>query len=214
MADFFQTQEQRAQRGHLTAFDRATEFDRIDQQLKRLNRLDVSGSRSAAALKSESIDGLLQARRALENARRAQPSAADVSYVKQRRVARGQLMRATASLTSATIDLLRSVYPPVAEAFERTVVPIAETAFDGWPVDTGKSRDAMQLAINMKDNRVSARMISDAPYVFYVRQGRANTSNRKVLTRGKYAWVALVRTPMYAADEQIARDIERAYRGV
>lgn len=51
------------------------------------------------------------------------------------------------SIERAAVAIGRAVYPAIAGAFEREVVPWAQRKIDAWPVRTGKSRSELQLMV-------------------------------------------------------------------
>jgi hypothetical protein len=211
MPDFFQTQAQRAQNAYSRGWERETASERVDRQLSTVQRIDTFGSSAAQASKARAMAALRKAREQLQAAEAQEPSAAAVSKAKARREARGQLITAKADLSAAVIELLRATAKPVADALESVTVPIAQRAIDGWPVRTGRSRDAILMAVTGGTSSVTVAMENDAPYIFYIFQGQRLTADERRLKKGQYAWVTLVRKPMTRAPDRIAEEIERRF---
>jgi hypothetical protein len=143
------------------------------------------------------------------------PSAAAVSRAKHRTAARGQWVTASADFSSISMRYLRAVARPVAQGIESEMVPIAEHAIEGWPVRTGRSRDAILLAVDASGgDKISAKISNDVRYVYYVKRGThsrySKTADRpENLRRGRPAWVDLVRRPFRGVEDRIARYIEQ-----
>jgi len=211
MPDYFQTQSDRAQQAYQRGWEKESAVHRVDRQLRSVQRIDAMGSASAQASKAQAIAALKRAQQQYKRAEDVEPSAAAVSAAKARRVARGQLVAARADLSIAVIELLRATAKPIADAMESLTVPIAERAIDGWPVQSGRSRDAIMCNVEMNGTEVSFSMSNDAPYVYYVKQGKRQTSDKRRLKRGQAAWVTLIRTPMYRAADKVAAEIERRF---
>jgi len=212
MPDYFQTQSDRAQQAYQRGWEKESAVHRVDRQLRSVQRIDARGSASAQASKAQAIAALKRAQQQYKRAEDVEPSAAAVSAAKARRVARGQLVAARADLSIAVIELLRATAKPIADAMESLTVPIAERAIDGWPVQSGRSRDAIMCNVEMNGTEVSFSMSNDAPYVYYVKQGKRQTSDKRRLKRGQAAWVTLIRTPMYRAADKVAAEIERRFK--
>jgi multidrug efflux pump subunit AcrA (membrane-fusion protein) len=212
MPDYFQTQSDRAQQAYQRGWEKESAVHRVDRQLRSVQRIDAMGSASAQASKAQAIAALNRAKQQYKRAEDVEPSAAAVSAAKARRVARGQLVAARADLSIAVIELLRATAKPIADAMESLTVPIAERAIDGWPVQSGRSRDAIMCNVQMSGTVVSFTMSNDAPYIYYIKQGKRTTSDKRRLKRGQAAWVTLIRTPMYRAADKVAAEIERRFK--
>lgn len=212
MPDYFQTQSDRAQQAYQRGWEKESAVHRVDRQLRSVQRIDAMGSASAQASKARAIAALNSAKQMYKRAEDFPPSAAAVSLAKARRVARGQLVAARADLSIAVIELLRATAKPIADAMESLTVPIAERAIDGWPVQSGRSRDAIMCNVQMSGTVVSFTMSNDAPYIYYIKQGKWTTSDKRILKRGQAAWVTLIRTPMYRAADKVAARIKRRFR--
>jgi len=212
MPDYFQTQSDRAQQAYQRGWEKESAVHRVDRQLRSVQRIDAMGSASAQASKAQAIAALKRAKQQYQRAEDVEPSAAAVSAAKARRVARGQLVAARADLSIAVIELLRATAKPIADAMESLTVPIAERAIDGWPVQSGRSRDAIMCNVEMRGTVVSFSMSNDAPYIYYIKQGKRQTSDKRRLKRGQAAWVTLIRTPMYRAADKVAAEIERRFK--
>ena len=211
MPDFFQTQAQRAQNAFERGWERESAVHRVDRTLRTVQKIDTFGSSAAQASKAKAMAALQKARARYAQLEDVEPSAAAVSKAKARRVARGQVIKAQADLSIAVIELLRSTAKPIADAMEALTMPIAKRAIDGWPVRSGRSRDALFCNVTMSGTVVSFAMSNDAPYIYYIVQGAELTADGRRLKRGQYAWVTLVRTPMYRAADKVAEEIERRF---
>ena len=212
MPDFFQTQQARAQRAFERGWEKANATDRITRRLRSVQQIDTGGSAAAQASKAAAMASLVKARAAYAKLDDVEPSAAAKSAAKARRVARGQVVAAKADLSAAVIDLMRATAKPISDAMESLTMPIAERAIESWPVQSGRSRDAIMLNVSMQGTEVSFEISNDAPYIFYIMQGYFNTADKKRLKRGQYAWVTLIRGPMRKAVDKVARRIERNFR--
>lgn len=77
------------------------------------------------------------------------------------------------SVNRITARLIEKAGPVVADAFNRHLVPIAEQAFDAWPVQTGRSKAALALEIEVAADgqSLTGRIVNTAPYASGIRGG-------------------------------------------
>lgn len=215
-SDFFATQEQRAARSFAHGEQRRSGASRLDRDIRRVQGWETHGSKRAEASKSAALASLQQARSALQRAEALPPPAAAISAAKQRRKARGDWVQAGADLTTATIELMRMVARPVAEAIEENMIPLAEYAIAGWPVKSGRSRDALQVHVRATSEEVTTSFINDVAYVMYIKRGThsrysATADTPENLRQGRPAWVDLARRPFRGMADTIADDIARKF---
>lgn len=212
MPDFFQTQYQRASTAYHRGYEMSDASERIEMQITSTQRINTQGSSAAEASKARTLAALHKAKADLQRLVDNPPSMRESEILRARRQAKRDVIRAKADVTMAAIELLRAIAPPIAEALQEVVVPIAQRAMDGWPVRSGRSRDLLVLNVQASGTKFSAQIDNDASYVFFIMQGARNTADKKRMKRGQYAWVTLVRKPMRKAPEKLARLIEDKFR--
>ena len=145
--------------------------------------------------------------------RRAQwrgAAAARVAQLRRTQFNRDELITVGEELTEITLDLLGQVAPAVAASFQRNLVPIATSALERWPVDTGLSRSLLSLVIKPEgDTRFVGVIGNSVPYLYYIHYawGGTDKEGKRGTPRGAYIWPLLVRMPFYRAVDVMAREI-------
>jgi hypothetical protein len=95
--------------------------------------------------------------------------------------------------------------PEVAKALDEEAERIYAEARAGWPVKTGRSRDALDHGIRiLSETKVQAWLLNASPYAKFVMLGGPNDPGRKMKGRGKTAMNELIRRPANAAGRRIA----------
>lgn len=99
-------------------------------------------------------------------------------------------------LSRLAVELIEAVAPAVANAFTRHLVPVAEFAFDNWPVDSGFSKSLLGLEFSIGDDGFTFRgtLVNRAPYAFFIKSPRSVVQE-------------LIFKPGREAAERIATDI-------
>lgn len=122
----------------------------------------------------------------------------------------------THDMLAAAIDNLA---PGVRERLEREARELYEEARAGWPVKTGRSRDALQWGVRIPDDdsiesHVGVDPKSDAVEYFHLIKGRKH--------RGKQTWRVLLQRPAQERARKLGEDLKdvlmniltrRGYRG-
>jgi hypothetical protein len=86
---------------------------------------------------------------------------------------RGSLVQVDPRLQAQVLGMIAEVFPAVADTFTKHLVPIAERAFNEWPVKTGLSKSLLALEFGV-DNPTTFRasIVARAPYTYFINRGR------------------------------------------
>lgn len=107
---------------------------------------------------------------------------------------RGSLVQVDPSLQRRIVEHIEAAFPSVASAFNRHLVPVAERAFNEWPVLTGLSKSLLALEFGLtSETTLRGSIANTAPYAFFINRG-ADVRD-------------LVFKPAEAAADAMARDI-------
>ena len=178
---------------------------------QRLEYVRGKGSATAIARAEAAQSKLAAAQAALVQAAKQKASArltAKVEAKRRRDMVKGAWIAADATVTRLTLQWLNLVARPVADAMRAEVIPLAEKAFDLWPIRTGQSRDGLTLDVSRKgETQIIARFSGHAGYSYLIKYGRRATSVKGRLPQGKHVWTALVRKPFKGAEQRIAERI-------
>ena len=101
----------------------------------------------------------------------------------------------TDSVNVVTSALLEQVGPVVSDAINDRFVPVAQLAFDQWPVSTGLSKSQLFLEILPGNDEITAKLVNLAPYAGGIHDGQVAKE--------------LFFEPGKIAAAQMARDIAR-----
>lgn len=114
----------------------------------------------------------------------------------------GQLVSVDPALQQKVLGLMAQVAPTLAAAFERHLVPVAERAWDAWPVLTGLSKSLLTLEFQVEGggSRFRGSIRNRAPYAVFIGHDR--------YTKGAVVR-DLVWGPGEAAAKEIARDADK-----
>lgn len=87
------------------------------------------------------------------------------------------IQASSVGLRSMTLDLMARAAPAYAEAVNAELVPVAQEAFDRWPVKTGLSKSVLRLEIKVLvgGKELSANLVDLAPYAAFINRGRTVT---------------------------------------
>ncbi len=82
-------------------------------------------------------------------------------------------IKVTESVNRVSAELIERAGPVVAAAINRWLVPVAQIAFDKWPVRTGLSKSQLSLNIEVAADglSISAQLMNTAPYAAGIRDG-------------------------------------------
>lgn len=103
------------------------------------------------------------------------------------------------AIEHAAVDIVRAAYPAIADAFERHVIPWAQSKIDAWPVRTGKSRSELMLTVSVETGR-------EAVCSFRGRAAYTNMIKRKGSTQLMWA------TEVAAEQQRVARAVADGIR--
>ncbi len=106
-----------------------------------------------------------------------------------------------APLNATIRNLIDQMPKAISAAINRRVLPVAQAAFDAWPVQTGRSKARLALEISELpgETRLLVRLINRAEYSTEIRQGDTVTE--------------LILRPMERALELMADDVAGAIDG-
>lgn len=81
------------------------------------------------------------------------------------------LIQVDPALTQKVIELMESVAPAMADAFNRHLVPVADNAFNQWPVLSGFSKSLLGLEFIVSPDGLSftGAITNRAPYSLFIR---------------------------------------------
>jgi len=130
--------------------------------------------------------------------KRARWSAKAAHYLRHTNLQAGKhysLVRVDPSYKEAIFRQLERVYPVTAAAMERHLAPLAQRAFDKWPVFTGLSKSLIDLRYVVRDMEFRGEVSCFAPYAIFIHRGAM--------------WQNLIRKPGKEAADRIAADIAR-----
>jgi hypothetical protein len=119
------------------------------------------------------------------------------------------LVQTRRELSDQIRELAERVAPTTVEAFDRYLLPVAEHAFDEWPVRSGLSKSLFELNWTQEEGGMGfGGSITDAaPYAWFI------TEPSKTAKTGRASVVRdLVFTPGERAAEQIAQAIGDSLR--
>jgi len=82
-------------------------------------------------------------------------------------------IQVTGSVNLVALELIERAGPVVAASINRWLVPVAQIAFDEWPVRTGLSKSQLFLDIEVASDGLSitAKLVNTAPYAASIRGG-------------------------------------------
>jgi hypothetical protein len=106
-----------------------------------------------------------------------------------------QLVTVDPDIVAMTTDLMRRAHPAMADAFTRRLVPIAQRAYDHWPVDTGFSRSRLSATWEASDDALTFTLEAGADYSDDIHDGAVVQE--------------LLVDPVQAAAPRIAADVAR-----
>ncbi len=88
------------------------------------------------------------------------------------RPAAGQLITVDPSINAMTGRLMNKPSPVLARAFTLHLVPVAQRAYDMWPVVTNLSRSLLSVGWEADDSTLSFGIRADAEYSSAIRDGQ------------------------------------------
>ena len=88
-------------------------------------------------------------------------------------LSRTALVSVDPGIQHVVLGLMDSAAPILARSFQRRLVPVAEAAFDKWPVQTGLSKSLIGLEFTVDAfGRFKASFVNRTPYALFIRQGQ------------------------------------------
>lgn len=95
-------------------------------------------------------------------------------YLRGSTVPRGSLVQVDTDVQRMAFNWITQVRPDIAESVNRHMVPVAENAFNMWPVKTGLSKSLLALTFGISPNgdEFTTNIINRAPYAFYINKSR------------------------------------------
>ena len=84
-------------------------------------------------------------------------------------VAPRAVVRPDPGIERGVADLISSVAPALADAFDGELAPVMRRAFDQWPVRSGLSKTLLNLGFAQGDAVFAAKLQSLAPYTIYIK---------------------------------------------
>lgn len=107
-------------------------------------------------------------------AKRAQWQSRGTRYLRAHRGKSGAWIQTDPAFHGTVLTMLGEAAPAVADAINRHLVPVAERAFDDWPVSTGLSRSMLALEFERAgDGILITHLRSNAPYSWFIHRGDA-----------------------------------------
>ena len=103
-----------------------------------------------------------------------------------------QLITVASDVGGMTDRLMRKAAPILADAFTRRLVPVAQAAYDRWPVVTNLSRSLLVVGWTTDDDTLRFEIEAGAEYASAIRDGETVEQ--------------LLRRPVLLAAQQIAAD--------
>jgi len=97
-------------------------------------------------------------------------------------------------LRDTLLALMAKAAPAVATAINEDLVPVAQRAFDRWPVETGfsKSELGLELVIRGDGKAITASLVNNAPYAEFINRGQ--TVEGLIFSAGEAAADRMVET--------------------
>jgi len=136
----------------------------------------------------------------------------------ERQIKRGQTIvseqwvKADAEVSRLAFELMRTVHPAMAQAFEAKLFPVAEKVVADWPVKSGLSKSLVSFTFRRTaEGDITAALESRAPYTYYIRWAWSRRKRDKIPAGqdpAKSVWWWLARKPFEAARDEIAEAIE------
>jgi hypothetical protein len=123
-----------------------------------------------------------------------------------RRIVTGDWVSFDASLNAALANVTSSRLDRVARAMADELVPFVRDAVDKWPVDTGLSKNGLNVTFPETNGALTVILKGDAPYTYVVKWG-ANDPNTPSGQEGKSAWATLFRRPAMNLSKRIAKRV-------
>lgn len=84
-------------------------------------------------------------------------------------VAPRAVVRPDPAMERGVAELISSVAPALASAFDGELAPVMRRAFDAWPVRSGLSKTLLNLGFAQGDDVFAAKLQSLAPYTIYIK---------------------------------------------
>lgn len=86
----------------------------------------------------------------------------------------GDMIKIDDAVNRITAKLIARVGPAVSRAINTHLAPVAQRAFDDWPVRTGLSKSQLLFAVTVAGDRrsISATIVNRAPYAWAILRGR------------------------------------------
>lgn len=95
-------------------------------------------------------------------------------------------MQIPADLQRRIATLMNAAAPALGNAFDRHLQPMAEAAFDEWPVRSGFSKSSISLdyAVEEGGGKFRGQLVVRAPYAAFIKErGKSGTTARRLLFR-------------------------------
>jgi hypothetical protein len=87
-------------------------------------------------------------------------------------------------------DMMAIAAPGFAAALNKHFVPVAERAFDAWPVDSGLSKASLSLEYTFQgDDTMSATLRNTAPYAGFINRGEQ--AQQLIILPGEFAAIEM-----------------------
>lgn len=110
------------------------------------------------------------------------------------------------SLNAALATVTSSRLDRVANAMAAELVPFVSDAVERWPVDTGQSKNGLNITFPPVRTGLAVVLKGDAPYTYVVKWG-ARDPNTPAGQVGKSAWATLFRSQAMNVSKRIAKRV-------
>jgi len=109
-------------------------------------------------------------------------------------------------------DVIETSYGPLIARLQDEAVAIFEDAYAKWPVKTGKSRDTLRWALELRGDAVSAAVLVGTDYGHLIK-GKPREAGGLGDEGDKQTWRVLLRAPLLAAQDGLIDDAAKLLAG-
>lgn len=124
----------------------------------------------------------------------------------------GEWAQFGASLEEALCSVAAEHLDRVAQSIADEIIPYAEEAVDQWPVNTGYSKDGLNMSFLVVNGALNVVFRGEAAYTYIMRWG-TGTKNVPPGAIGKSVWATLFRNPARPLSKRIAKRVMEKANG-
>ena len=100
---------------------------------------------------------------------------------------RSGLITLDPGLQRVAVRFIKAVSPALARAYDLELRPVAQAAFDAWPVKTGRSRDELGLHYSSDGVEFTGAIVAAAPYSMLIVSDGVHVVRDLIWTHGEAA---------------------------